>query len=92
MFYIAKPPNSLQWFLLANVGFTMIIGQVLFLLAIKVSQASLITPYIYSTIIFIVMLDWIILQKNPGLWSILGASLIICAGAYIAYRANAHSS
>ena len=91
LLYVAKPPNSLQWFLLANVGFTMIIGQVLFLLAIKVSQASLITPYIYSTIIFIVMLDWIILQNNPGLWSILGASLIICAGAYTAYRTNAHS-
>ena len=92
LLYVAKIPNSLQWFLLANVGFTMIIGQILFLLAIKVSEASLITPYIYSTIIFIVLLDWIILQNAPGLWSILGASLIICAGAYTAYRANAHSN
>ena len=92
LLYVAKIPNSLQWFLLANVGFTMIIGQILFLLAVKVSEASLITPYIYSTIIFIVLLDWIILQNAPGLWSILGASLIICAGAYTAYRANAHSN
>ena len=86
LLYVAKYPNILQWFLLASVGFTMIIGQVLFLSAIKVSKASLITPYIYSTIIFIVMLDWIILQNNPGLWSILGTSLIICAGVYTAFK------
>jgi drug/metabolite transporter (DMT)-like permease len=64
----------------------MIIGQVLFLSAIKVSKASLITPCIYSTIIFIVILDWIILQNNPGLWSILGTSLIIFAGEYTAFK------
>ena len=64
----------------------MMIGQVLFLPAIKVSKASLITPYIYSTIIFIVMLDWIILQNNPGIWSILGTSLIIFAGVYTAFK------
>ena len=88
LYYFAKSPTTLQLFFFATVGFTMVIGQALFLTAIRTSQASVVTPYIYSTIIFIVLLDWIILQINPGMWSIVGASFIICAGVYIAFKTD----
>ena len=64
------------------------IGQVLFLFAMKAVDASLVSPFIYSTLIFVGTLDYLILDVQPDAISLLGGALIIASGSYIALREN----
>ena len=66
----------------------MVIGQLLFLFAMKAVDASLVSPFIYSTLIFIGMLDYFILDVQPDAISVFGGALIIASGSYIALREN----
>lgn len=81
-------PTGFQWIALASVGFIMVAGQMLFLVAIQITDASIVAPYIYSTVLFVVVLDKIILGVSPDPWSILGGALIIGTGFFIAYNEN----
>jgi len=81
-------PTTSQWLALTAVGVTMVIGQVLFLFAMKAVDASLVSPFIYSTLIFIGMLDYFILDVQPDAISVFGSAMIIASGSYIALREN----
>ena len=60
----------------------------LFLVAMQITDASIVAPYIYSTVLFVVVLDKIVLGVSPDPWSILGGALIIGTGFFIAYNEN----
>ena len=81
-------PTASQWLALTAVGVTMVIGQLLFLVAMKAVDASLVSPFIYSTLIFVGTLDYLILDVQPDAISLLGGALIIASGSYIALREN----
>lgn len=86
LFVVFDMPSVFQWGALAAVGAVMVTGQMLFLFAMKVSDASLVAPFIYATLIFVGGLDFIILGFQPDAVSLLGGGLIIASGSYIAIR------
>ena len=71
---------------LAAVGVVMVTGQMLFLFAMRTSNASLIAPFIYATLIFVMMFDFAVLRVVPDVISLAGAGIIITCGSYIAWR------
>ena len=86
MFYLAILPSPLQLFLLVSVGCSMLIGQLLFLLAMQKTDASVIAPLIYFTVVFVTTLDILFLKVYPDIWSYYGATLILVAGLFIGFR------
>ncbi len=86
--FVFMMPTASQWLALTAVGVTMVIGQLLFLFAMKAVDASIVSPFIYSTLIFIGMLDYFILDVQPDAISLFGGALIIASGSYIALREN----
>ena len=88
LMFVFMMPTASQWLALTAVGVTMVIGQLLFLFAMKAVDASLVSPFIYSTLIFIGTLDYFILDVQPDAISLLGGALIIASGGYIALREN----
>ena len=86
LFYIATRPSLSQWFGLISVGFLMVIGQTFFLFAIQKSEASMVSPYIYATLIFVVFFDLVFLGTKPDLNSIFGGLVIVAACIYMSYR------
>ena len=86
LFYIATTPSVPQWIGLISVGFLMVIGQAFFLCAMQRSHASMVSPYIYATLIFVVIFDLIFLGIKPDLQSIFGALVIVAACIYMSYR------
>ena len=86
LFVVFDMPSVFQWGALAAVGTVMVTGQMLFLFAMKVSDASLVAPFIYVTLIFVGGLDFIILGFHPDAVSLVGGGLIIASGSYIAIR------
>ena len=90
LIFVFMMPTASQWLALTVVGVTMVIGQLLFLLAMKAVDASLVSPFIYSTLIFVGTLDYFILDVQPDAISLFGGALIIASGSYIALRENSN--
>ena len=88
LMFVFMMPTASQWLALTVVGVTMVIGQLLFLLAMKAVDASLVSPFIYSTLMFVGTLDYFILDVQPDAISLFGGALIIASGSYIAMREN----
>ena len=88
LIFVFMMPTASQWLALTVVGVTMVIGQLLFLLAMKAVDASLVSPFIYSTLMFVGTLDYFILDVQPDAISLFGGALIIASGSYIALREN----
>ena len=86
LMFVFMMPTASQWLALTAVGVTMVIGQLLFLFAMKAVDASLVSPFIYSTLIFVGALDYFILDIKPDTTSVFGGALIIASGSYIALR------
>ena len=88
LIFVFMMPTASQCLALTAVGITMVIGQLLFLFAMKAVDASIVSPFIYSTLIFVGTLDYFILDVQPDAISLLGGALIIASGSYIALREN----
>ena len=79
-------PTTAQWMGLMAVGVVMVTGQTLFLYAMRAGEASLIAPFIYATLVFVVLLDLIVLGVVPDGVSLAGAGIILSCGVYIGFR------
>ena len=88
LMFVFVMPTATQWLALTAVGVIMVIGQLLFLFAMKAADASLVSPFIYSTLIFVGTLDYFILDVQPDPISLFGGALIIASGSYIALKEN----
>ena len=86
LFWVFTVPTTVQWMGLAAVGGIMVAGQTLFLYAMRAGEASLIAPFIYATLVFVVLLDLIVLGVVPDAISLTGAGIILSCGVYIGFR------
>ena len=86
LFWVFTAPTTAQWFALMAVGGVMVTGQMLFLYAMRAAEASLIAPFIYATLVFVVLLDLIVLGVVPDAISLTGAGIILSCGVYIGFR------
>ena len=86
LFWVFTMPTKAQWMALMAVGVVMVTGQTLFLYAMRAGEASLIAPFIYATVVFVVLLDLIVLGVVPDAVSLAGAGIILSCGVYIGYR------
>jgi len=70
-------PTTGQWFILAAIGFLMVIGQAFNLQAFKRADATFVLPFSYSTLIFVTIYDFSVFSVVPDLISYLGSAIIV---------------
>ena len=79
-------PTPLQWFVLAGVGLTMAVAQVFFLTSMRDGDASYVVPFMYSTLLFAGVLDYIVFGDAPDSIGIVGALIIVAGAIFLALR------
>lgn len=79
-------PSPVQWAQLAAVGFGMAGAQVLFTWSMSRADASVIMPFIYSTLLFATLMDFWLFGDLPDFWAAVGAIIIVIGGAFLALR------
>lgn len=84
--FVFTMPGPAETLALIGVGATMVSGQMLFISSMKRAESSLVTPYLYSTLIFVIALDFAVLLERPDMVSLLGSLIIVASGAFIAFR------
>lgn len=79
-------PNPLQWLTMFGVGLSMATAQVFFLTSLRDGEASYVVPFMYSTLIFAGILDYVVFGDRTDAAGALGAAIIVSGAVFLAWR------
>ena len=84
--YGQMPSSLLDWALLASLGVMGLGGHALLVKASRRASASKVAPFVYSQLLWMTALGFIVFGDVPDGWTVLGASIICISGIYIMTR------
>jgi drug/metabolite transporter (DMT)-like permease len=80
------PPSMQEWILLCMIGIAGGLGHYLLALAHRHAPASVLGPFLYQQIIWMVLLGYLVFGDVPDAAVVLGATIVIASGGYLLYR------
>jgi len=80
------PQSAAIWAALAGVGVLMVAGQLLFLIANRLGDASYVAPFFYLMLVWAGLYDLAVFGVRPDAVSLTGAAVIVAAGILMAWR------
>ena len=88
-YWVWQSPTLVQWGLLVAVGLSMSVAQVFFLTSMRDGEASYVIPFMYSTLIFAAVPDYLIFGDAPDAAGFAGALIIVAGAVFLALREQA---
>ena len=79
-------PSLGQWLVLGWLGFLGAVGHYLMIKAYEIAPASLLAPFDYTTLIWAVLLGFVMFGDLPDAWTVVGAIIIMSSGLYLIRR------
>lgn len=79
-------PAQINWFVIVPLILLGSMGYMLLIAAIRAAEVSVVMPFRYSRIIFLLVLGILVFDEQPSALMLLGAFLIISSGTYIMWR------
>jgi drug/metabolite transporter (DMT)-like permease len=83
------PPGALQWAILILIGLAGGIGHYMLALAHRYAPASVLAPFLYQQILWMMLLGYLVFDDVPDAAVIAGGAIVIASGAYLLYRERA---
>lgn len=80
------PTTPLPWLLMLATGVFGGFGHWLLILAHRLAPATVLAPFIYSQIIWMVLLGWLVFGQWPDRWTFIGGAVVVASGLYLLYR------
>ncbi len=82
--WIWTTPTAWQvWALLIGVGLFGTMGHWLLVLAHARAPANVLAPFIYTQLVWSVLLGYIVFGDVPNRWTLIGASIVVGSGLYL---------
>ena len=79
-------PGALQWLILCLMGIAGALGHYLLALAHRYAPASVLGPFLYQQIVWMVLLGYLVFGDVPDPAVLLGAAIVIGSGGYLLWR------
>jgi drug/metabolite transporter (DMT)-like permease len=79
-------PSGWQWAVLAFAGFCGSFGHYLLIAAHRLAPASLLAPYSYTQIIWMMLLGFVLFGQIPDRWTVIGGMVVVASGLYVFHR------
>ena len=86
-----KPFGARASIFLIGIALTLLVGQVLIVFAYRYASAVKVGPFIYTVIVFTALIDWVLWNRAPTLFVLLGMALVV-GGGIIAIRKQSEAS
>lgn len=77
-----QPPDAFAWFLLLCMGIIGSVANYALIKALDFAEAGALQPYSYTLLIWATLLGAAVFGDLPGLWTIVGAGVIVLSGLY----------
>jgi drug/metabolite transporter (DMT)-like permease len=78
-----KTPSAGDWGLLALSGLFGLVAQFLTIKAFEAADASIVSPFLYTQIIWATLYGFVLFGDLPDLWTVAGAAIVVASGIYI---------
>ena len=92
VFFYWITPNFLQFLFCILIGVLMICAQFCFLKALRSNQLNFVVPFFYSTLIFVLLYDYLFFYELPDFLSLSGSILIIIGGTYLFFKEKSNKN
>lgn len=79
-------PAHIDWLVVIPMVITGALGYMLLIAALRAGEVSVVMPFRYSRIIFLLVIGVLMFEEKPSALVLLGASLIIGSGSYMMWR------
>ncbi|HWJ76299.1 MAG TPA: DMT family transporter [Kaistia sp.] len=79
-------PGATEWVLLVGCGIAGGIGQVLLTQSYRYGEASLIAPFEYVSMVWAILVGYLLFDTLPGLTMLTGSAIVIGSGMFVIYR------
>ena len=77
------PPSLTTWLLMGSMGFYAAFGHYLLILAHQRAPAAILSPFMYSQLLWMVALGLIVFGDVPDVYTIAGGLIVIASGLYL---------
>ena len=81
-----QTPEGLQWIMLIAMGLCGGFGHFMLIQAHRVAPASALAPFVYTQIVWMIILGFIMFGDTPDTWTLAGASIVIASGLFVFAR------
>lgn len=85
-YFWSWPQGWLEWGAMFLAGAMGGIGHWMLILAHRLAPASILAPFIYSQIIWMIALGYLVFGQLPDRWTYIGTAIVIGSGLYLLYR------
>ncbi len=85
-FVWTPPGDALSAILMVVMGFFGGFGHYLLIVGHRLAPASVLSPFIYSQMIWMIMLGYFVFGDVPNYWTLAGAAVVIASGLYLIQR------
>ena len=79
-------PDLRQVVLMALAGALASLGHYMLIAAHRLAPASLLSPFIYSQLVWVIALGYAVFGDVPDAYTLIGASIVIASGLYVFHR------
>jgi len=94
---LAMPLGIINWHvpawglvgLMLLMGFAGGVGHHLLIKAHTMAPAPTLAPFIYTQIIWMIIVGYVVFGDVPDIHTLIGASIVVCSGLYVYYREQA---
>jgi len=85
-FVWTAPSNWVVTLLLIGIGLLGSLGHFFLIAGHRIAPASVLSPFIYTQLVWVVILGYVVFDHIPNQWTVAGAAMVICSGLYLLYR------
>ena len=85
-FVWTAPPSGFDLMLLLAVGAFGSAGHFLLILAHDRAPASVLSPFMYTQLLWAVTFGYLVFGNVPNRWTLAGAAIVVGSGLYLLYR------
>lgn len=85
--FVWQTPSS--WMIalmMAGTGIFGSLGHFCLIAGHKLAPASVLSPFVYTQLIWVVILGYLVFGQLPTVWTMAGAAIVIASGLYLLYR------
>lgn len=79
-------PSDANWWLITPMVLLGAVGYMLLIASLRTAAVSVVMPFRYSRIVFLIIVGVVVFGERPDGWTLLGATLIIVSGIYTLWR------
>lgn len=81
-----QTPAGFEWLLLIGMGLCGGGGHWMLIQAHRLAPASVLAPFVYTQIIWMIILGFIIFGDVPDQWTLVGAAIVVASGLFVFAR------